>query len=398
MSELLIRPGRNDHRVIEELLGHSPTGGQRLVSGLVLDAQVAAARPQFAEMAEAHDTTVIIDPLTFLLQTEGGGDDSWVRLSFGRPEAVPPDELADPDVLATLVAEVVSFELEHGATAIVPPYLLIGDDYLTLDVSCALLQRTREYVDAQGLGLPIIPVLALGISATRKPADLFSSLGAVSRVAESIEPQAIAIALSGTGGGDDGDRSVRAVLQAVRMLSRSGAKVLAWRQGLLGPAAVAVGAAGYESGIGIREKCDLVGMQRARRPVPSKAGFGMPAGVFLSAFGRSFKKPVASALLEDEQLADQLACKDSSCCHDGSQSTLGDPRRHAVVSRAGFLRELDAMGDDRRRLSAIEGWAEAGADLAELSTEVLRSKGKKDSVNSKALNVLATASDLVEEG
>src|SRR5215207_3185359 len=83
-AELLIRPSWNDHQVVADLLASGGAGimvgRQRpIISRLVVDAQLAAQRPQFAEAANGAGIPFLVDPVTTLLHGELRPDDPWVK-------------------------------------------------------------------------------------------------------------------------------------------------------------------------------------------------------------------------------------------------------------------------------------------------------------------------------
>ncbi len=399
MSELFIRPAHNDHRLVETLL--STTGGvrklRRPISRLVLDAPVAAKEPVFVEAAKASGTPVLIDPLTFFLQDEVAVGDPWERLPYGRSDAIPMAELGDPTVQYQLISSVVDFEIYFGATAVIAPYLLLADDPRTLEVSLALLSKTRSFMESRDIQLPLIAIFALPASKTVAGETHESALEQLAKAASSASTTNVALAVSGTGGADDRLHHVQIVLHDTEFLAAQGASVIAWRQGLIGPCAVAAGALGYESGIGTRERCDLTSLQRNRRPGRPKTGHPRGAGVFIQPFGRSVTRPVAAALLENQKLRPRLVCDNEQCCPQGAESMLEDNRRHAVIARSRGLADLDRMPSRDWRLNAIARDATNGAVLADLATLVLHESGAREVVNSSALGAIAIAADLIRE-
>jgi hypothetical protein len=399
MSELLIRPAHNDHRLVETLL--STSGGvrklRRPISRLVLDAPVAAKQPVFVEAAKTSGTPVLIDPLTFFLQDEVAVGDPWERLPFGRSGAILMTELEDPKVQEEITANVVDFELDFGATAVVAPYILLGEDPRAIEVSLNMLSQTRSYMESRDIQLPLVAIVALPTSkrVAGEPRD--STLEKFAAVASSAGADNVALAVSGTGGADDRLHHVQTVLHDTEVLTAHGASVIAWRQGLIGPCAVASGAIGYESGIGTRERCDLTSLQRNRRPGRPKSGHPRGAGVFIQPFGRSVARPVAAALLDNQKLRPRLVCDSEQCCPQGVESMLEDNRRHAVIARSRGLVELDRMPSRDWRLNAVARNATNGAVLADLATLVLHESGARDVVNSSALGAIAIAADLIRE-
>src|ERR1700760_4651055 len=118
MSELLIRPGHNDHLVVADLLASS-AGAVLLphtrpaISRLVLDAPLAAREPQFREAAQDAGVPVLIDPLTPLLQSDIDPADAWAKLPFAQAPAQSAELLGNPFMQSTLVEETVQFQVDH---------------------------------------------------------------------------------------------------------------------------------------------------------------------------------------------------------------------------------------------------------------------------------------------
>jgi hypothetical protein len=125
MPELFIRPSLNDHHAVADLLAPSAFPARRPISRLVLSAQDVARRPAFSELAAKSGTALVIDPMTMLVPAPIDPNDPWVQsVPFGNAEALSPDQLGSPFLLDRLVDQVVEFQVEQGATAIIPPYFL----------------------------------------------------------------------------------------------------------------------------------------------------------------------------------------------------------------------------------------------------------------------------------
>ena len=90
----------------------------------------------------------------------------------------------------------------------------------------------------------------------------------------------VALGTSWRGGlGDDSYDRVQLLFATARYVRRAGFNVVAWRQGLYGLALVGDGAAGYETGIGLGERCDYTSLLANRRPSARRGGGGPVAGV-----------------------------------------------------------------------------------------------------------------------
>ena len=248
MPELLIRPGANDHEVIRDLLTPGAgavllPGARPLIDRLVLDAHVAKARPDFVEAAGHAGVPVLVDPLTVFWQGELREADKWSQLPFGEASRLMPDELANDFRREKLVAEVVTFEIEMGATAIIPPYLYAASpNDPHFEIGLDMLRATSRYMARNGIALPVIPVFCARLQsfgpekAWREGVDRFAS------VAVDLGPEAIAVCLSPAGAlNKDSYNKVFRLFAATRRVKRTGTRVFAWRQGIYGPGLVAAG-------------------------------------------------------------------------------------------------------------------------------------------------------------
>ncbi len=62
-----------------------------------------------------------------------------------------------------LVQAVVDYQVKHGATAVIAPYVHIErPDSGWIPVQASLWRRTKAYVEAAGINLPVIAVVAVG--------------------------------------------------------------------------------------------------------------------------------------------------------------------------------------------------------------------------------------------
>ncbi|MBX4377524.1 hypothetical protein K4H02_20905, partial [Mycobacterium tuberculosis] len=110
------------------------------------------------------------------------------------------------------------------------------------------------YLQRAQINLPVIAVVALGWrcmtpTGRKSLTDVWNGLAA-------LRPDEVAIAASKAHMGVKPAERIADLLRLVRGLSHT-YTVTMWQQGLLGEACVIEGAAGYECGIGWREKCDL---------------------------------------------------------------------------------------------------------------------------------------------
>ena len=389
-AELLIRPSLNDHRVVADLLAATVPGVSRPVSRLVLNAQDAARQPEFAEIAAKSGTAVLIDPLTVLLQSEVAPSDAWVKsVSFGRADALSDAELANPFFIDLLVAQALEFQVDHGATAIVPPYFYAKrPDSPAFGASLTAISRMAKRMRAEGVSLPLAPVLCAQLRSFLHRRDWQLVLDRFAAAAVDVGPQAVGMYFSPIGSSrDDNYAKVRHLVDAGRHLASYGVPTFAWRQGFYGPALVAAGLSGYETGLGVGERSDIASYQSQHKPKKSQGGGGS-AGVYIAALGRSVDPKLARVLLGSRQTMGRMVCNDVRCCPHGSESMLKSNRPHAARARARELEELSAIPNEAWRLHHIARQAGGAHVLATKANELAAAAGLAERVPVKGYESL----------
>jgi hypothetical protein len=404
-AELLIRPGSNDHQVVADLLApgaaaHLLAEGRPLISRLVVDAHLASQRRLLAQAAAGAGISYLIDPLTHLLQGEVRVEDRWARLPYAVARAVAAEELESSGARDELVAAVVDFQVEAGATAVIPPYayaMAPEDPWFT--ISLDMITRTAAYMRRSGIKLQIVPLLCAQLQSFGIDKAWPAGIDRFTAAALAVEPVAVALCLSPVGAGSDSYHKVLRLFTTTEHVIRAGVPVFAWRQGIYGPALVAAGARGYETGIGTSEQCNMASSTKSRRPriAGKKQGGGAAPGVFLEPLGRSVTTPIASALLGDLRMRPKVMCDDERCCPLGPTSTLDQHREHAVRARARTLAALDAMPQRAWKLHRVARDARASATLIGQANKTLRSLGMKATLRDSGATSLARVADYLSE-
>jgi hypothetical protein len=397
VGELLIRPGPADHKVVANLLapGGSSALARRgpLITRLVVDAHVAAKKPEFAEAASQAGIPYLVDPLTPLLQGELREADPWAKLSFGQPEAISVEDLADSYRQQRLVADVVDFEIEAGATAIIPPYLYASaPEDPRFSVTLDFIRLTDRYLSRNNLRLPLIPIFCGQLHRFASDRAWVAGVDRFRAVAADHEVQFVALCLSPAGNGSDSYPKLLSLFRTAERMLGTRTRVVAWRQGIYGEALVASGLSGYETGIGTREQCNvasLINNRRPPKPGSTPSGGWAQHGVFLQPLGRSVSKKAAQALLGSMPMRPKLMCDDEGCCPNGVTSTLDRAGEHAVRTRARMLAELDAMPERQWRLHRISQQSTTAVTLAEQANRVLRENDVRLQIKSTGMDSLA---------
>lgn len=405
MPELLIRPGTNDHEVIRDLL--TPGAGtvllprtRPLIDRLVLDAHVARARPDFAEAARHAGVPVLVDPLTVFWQGELREADKWSQLPFGRARQLQPDELANRFRREKLTADTVNFQIEMGATAVVPPYTYASspsDPYF--EVGLEMLRSTSRYLARNGIALPVIPVFCAQLQSFGPEKAWNEGIDRFVSVAVDLGPEAIAVCLSPVGAlNKDSYNKVFRLFAATRRVKWTGTRVFAWRQGIYGPGLVAAGIDGYETGIGTREQTNLAQTISSRKPPKpgKKPTGGAGPGIYLEPLRRSVVSKVGETLLGHRSMRPKLMCDDERCCPNGAASTLDQRRHHAVRSRSRELAAIEHQPHISWRLHQISKDARSAAALAVQANAVLKEAKIKERIGVPGYEALAEVMDFLQ--
>jgi hypothetical protein len=404
MAELLIRPTHNDHVAIADLLAPSAATliapVRRPVSRLVIDAPLALAFAQYREAAADSGTPVLVDPLTTLLQRDTDPGIGWAKVPYARQEGLKPDILTNPFFLPGLVEQVVEFQVEHGASAIIAPYFYAqSPDDQAFSATLESLQVTARYLRVNHPGLPLVAVLCGAHRGFARPTTYAQGADRFASVALDLGPQTLALCLSPNGAGDEGQAKVLQLFTVAQRLKATGAHVIAWRQGFYGPGLVAAGLDGYETGTGVGERTNMADFARNRQPGCRDGDGGFThTPVFIEALARSIPNKSARILLEQRTWRGQLVCHDVRCCPHGADSMLmGQRRQHNVRRRARALRDLEQMPHSAWRLHQIAKDAYAAALMTNKVNMVLAEEGEKTKLPTKGHESLAHVADLFSQ-
>lgn len=371
-AELTTRVGATDELLVRQLYGLVPgvAPAPHRPARLVVDAHVplSAGGHGMASVARQAGVPFLIDPETIYLQDVQHAGAPWSRVPFARATASTPADLMGAAAQEALVKSVIDYQLIHGATQLLAPYVHIERPTPGwVQVQAGLWRRTATYLKQAGIHLPVIAVVAVGWRCLH-PTRGMSALSDVWTALAALDPAEVAVAASKAHlGGRPADRIVE-LLMLVRELTKT-YKVTMWQQGLLGEACVIEGAAGYECGIGWRDKCDMQNrMAQHRRPSSGHPG-AQP--VYVHELGRGVSKRRLELARTKRAVWSRLVCPFPDCCSPGGDDLLGDARRHSVIARARELDQLSATPATRWRWNRLtQRYAEGinlGARLNALS-------------------------------
>lgn len=396
MADLIVRISGCDEALLSRLAAPSRIGSPATArcpfDRIVVDAHTAAATPGIARTARRAGMPMLIDPQTFYLQDHQHPADPWAQLPFASSSRATVGDLLNPKVADRLVAESLEFQLNHGASILTAPYVHVerADDGWA-KVQAALYRRTRGFLDGNDLRMPLLAPLALSwrlLGRTTWPTALDELVAAI----QALEPTEVALVASKIDQGTRADRRLADLYATIGRVRRQW-PVIAWQQGVLGEACVAAGAAGYETGIGWRERCDLRAQMGTHRR-PAGQGFGARP-VYIAALGRSIPKPTVAALLTDHPtITADLICLDPKCCPAGRRTLTSDARTHAVIARAARLAMISAAAHPRWAWKHLATQSTHGLQLADRINAIASRNAGIAKVDTTALQAIAVTSDV----
>jgi hypothetical protein len=395
MAQLLIRAAMNDHLVVNDLVVPSirplPAGRRRVLSHIVADAHVAAARPSLADTARGAAVPYVVDPDTTLMQSEVATTDRWTKLPYAIARAVAAGEV-DSDELA---AQIVEFQLEHGATVVMPGYFYASSpDDPWFELSLVMMEATADYMRDNNVRLPIAPVFCGQLQAFSDPSRWSIGIDRYLNVARDVDSRWVALCMSPAGDPTDGYGKVSRLFNTALHAKESGLELMAWRQGVYGLGLVAAGLNGYECGIGSGEQTQVSRRQSSRKPKPASDRGGGGGGIYLETVGRSVPRKVGQALLADLRTRAKVMCDDESCCPTVS-ATLDQPKHHAIRARARQMAEIDEQPHASWRLIHVARQAEGAVTLSAQANAVLKQERLSTEIKTRAMAALAqVASEL----
>ncbi len=375
MADLVIRAGGDDVALMERVLAAAL---ERRPHSVVVDAHTAWRTGRVAAAARRAGIPFLVDPQTHFLQDFQHAADSWAQLPFAVPQPCTPAELLRPRRLDFLVAAVVEHQLSCGATAIIAPYVHLerpGDGWA--DVQVQLWRASTRYLEQQGIKVDLVAVIALGWRLLDRSTWPVALRPLIAALHQDLHPVEVAVAASKVDQGVRPEARLASFVAVIRQLRRQHWPVLAWQQGLLGEAAVAAGAAGYECGIGRREHCDLAAHMRTRRK-PENASTGRAArAVYTVGLRRSVPKRLLEELVRSApRIAAQLTCLDVVCCPAGQAALLSDARAHTIAARRRSLDLVAQAAHVAWKWNLLARDATAALDLAaQINTAAQRGLG-----------------------
>ena len=142
-----LRPGRNDHTVIQQLLSES----QLSATGLIIDPSLIGRQYEMAHEAGRQGIETVLDPRSVDLSTQGGFQLSGAsELPWAPSTPHNPHDLSGPNGLL-LAEDLAEFAVENGVSAVLAPtHIITNSNDAWLHVDAELVRHLRRALDARG--------------------------------------------------------------------------------------------------------------------------------------------------------------------------------------------------------------------------------------------------------
>lgn len=329
-----LRPARNDHRVLLQLLSEN----QFSATGLIADSVLAARHAELLGEAGRQGIETVLDPRSIDLSTTAGFRLSGVAdLPWAPLQPHTPTELAGPAGL--LLAEALAeFAVERELSAVLAPTHIVEDlNDAWLDVDAALVRVLRRALDSRGrTATPIYYPLTLRskMFALAKAREVL-----VGRLGD-LPIDAVWLRIHPFGTTSAGPVALRRYVDACQDFHALNVPLIGEHTGTVGLPLLAFGAVGgIESGLTLGERFDL---GRYTKESDGK-GFLPPPRVYLHSLGAFVLRDQAEAFFSRPGMRSAHACNDQRCCRRGWQDMVADPRRHFVVRRGAEIAGLSGV-------------------------------------------------------
>jgi hypothetical protein len=330
---LYLRPGRNDHRQLLNLIA----AGQAACFGAVFDPTLVERHAELKEQVLAHRLDALLDPKTQPSATAGGYTEGLGKLPWGvgRPHAHSDFEGISGQ---NIVSALVGFAVDEGFTQVLAPTHLLrsaDDPWLTIDVASTRMMRL-QLDRGSGANVPIIYSLAVSYAAFRNREQrqkIISALLALPIASLWLKVDGFGAQCSPT--------AARTYINAAAEFHELGIPVVADHVGgVIGLSLMAFGSVGgIAHGITLGERFNAYSWRRAPA---SDAHFGAHGRVYVPAIDAMLAPKEAEALINVSSRTRSLfACNDSHCCPRGVRDMLEKPGRHFLYQR---MKEISALG------------------------------------------------------
>lgn len=353
---LYFRAGRNDHRVLSELIA----AGDAACTGIVVDATHADRHKELRAQAVEHRIHVILDPKTMEMATPGGFTQAQDKLPWGTGEQHRADDFRG-QAGERLISTLGDFAVEGGFTQVLAPtHLIESVDDGWLDIDTQSVRQLKAHLDREtGGAVSIVYPLVLPYSVLRDGAQRRAVIEAL----RSVDVDAIWLRVGGISASAGSPAAVKAYIAAAAEFHALGIPVVADQiGGLFGLSLLAFGAVGGIShGITMGERFDH---GRYRRPSNGNP-FTPSRKVYVPALDLMLKPTLAEELVRSSpRNKGMFGCRDKHCCPRGVDDMLGNPARHFMVQRINEVAGLSQIPESLRPQRFLDRHLRPATDAA----------------------------------
>jgi hypothetical protein len=383
---LYLRPGRNDHREMLNLIAT----GDAACFGAVFDPTLVDRHAELRGRILDHQLDAILDPKTQQSATIGGYSDALGGLPWGikaRPHTLSDFEGTSGQ---RAVAALGDFVLEHRFTQVIAPTHLLrtaSDPWVAVDAEAT--RCLRNHLDRNGGStVSIIYSLAIPYGVFRDKEERGRLIGMLG----TIPFEVLWLKIDGFGSLSSPTATLTYIEAAADFHSLGLPVVADHVGGAVGLSLLAFGAVGgIAHGITLGERFDGGPLRRQRI---GKA-FGPKRRVYLPAIDLMLTPSEAESLINrSSRTRAQFACNDSSCCPRGMKDMLENPGRHFLYQRIQELSALSQMPDQLRPQRFLDQHLRPASDKAVAAAGINwedNGMAKKMQLNRKRLDALRIA-------
>ena len=370
---LYFRAGRNDHRVLSELIA----AGDASCTGIVVDATHADRHKELRAQALEHRIHVILDPKTMEMATPGGFTDAQNKLPWGTGGQHRSDDFRG-HAGQHLIGALGDFAVEGGYNQVLAPtHLIESVDDGWLDIDTQSVRSLKAHLNRETNGqVSIIYPLVLPYSVLRDRSQRHAIIDAL----RPLNVDAIWLRVGGISASAGTPAAVKSYIAAAADFHTLGVPVVADQiGGLFGLSLLAFGAVGGLShGITMGERFDHGRYRRASNGTP----FTPSRKVYVPALDLMLKPTLAEELVRSSPRNKAMfGCRDKHCCARGIDDMLGNPARHFMVQRTKEVSGLSQIPESLRPQRFLDKHLRPATDAAVAATAVSWSD---DSMRAKA--------------
>ncbi len=334
----LLRPGPNDRFLLDRLLSPDLFCDPIQLDGLVIEARrtsvYADLRPNVPK-----GSTIIVDPQVYRLQRESFLDQPSLTNLPNCPAngTLRPTDFETEALVSRFVTQVLGEQEKLGvSTYVAPAFFMESLDSPWRDVNTKLLKETRKQAGAKMFAT--LCGSYSGLCAAVEPA-------AVVRYISEYSVEGVLVLLSPIRALADSPTKLTNFVRLLECLRGAFGQVIACRQPAFGLGCMALGVAGFDSGIGAAEQFDYAALTRPQ-PKPhdeplklSKGGRPLRKMIYLPQLLTAVPYSVADTIFSTSGVAGSFVCGEP-CCRQTVKGALIRNREHFLYTRLNEVAQM----------------------------------------------------------